>query len=181
MSTGTSPDRRVFLVSAASAVGAAACSRHADSPWRVFSVGQAATLEAWCDCLIPDDRDPGAKGARVVRYLDTQLAGTYKRHRATYAQAIAALEDLARRKQGRNFAALPLADRAALLAEFEHGENSKAFNLILDHAMQGFYGNPRHGGNAGFASWLMLGVPPVPVRGRLQYTIAGIPPPQERS
>jgi hypothetical protein len=38
--------------------------------------------------------------------------------------------------------------------------------------MQGFYGNPRHGGNADFASWRMMGVPPAPVRGRLQYSIA---------
>ena len=40
------------------------------------------------------------------------------------------------------------------------------FDLVVTHAMQGFYGDPRHGGNRDFASWRMLGLPPVPVRGR---------------
>ena len=173
-------DRRNFLVSAAAA-GAAACSRHRESPWRALSKEQAATLEAWCECLIPEDADPGAKGARVVCYLDTQLDGRYKRHRKTYGRAIAALEQLAQQKHGQNFAALPFAVRTAVLSEFESGENQAAFRLILDHALQGYYGNPRHGGNAGFVSWRMLGVAPLPVRGRLAYTIGDAASKQERS
>jgi gluconate 2-dehydrogenase gamma chain len=64
------------------------------------------------------------------------------------------------------FASLPLARRTVLLDQFEKGEHRKAFDLVLDHSLQGYYGNPRHGGNAGFVSWRMLGVPPAPVRGR---------------
>jgi gluconate 2-dehydrogenase gamma chain len=37
---------------------------------------------------------------------------------------------------------------------------------VVSHTMQGFYGDPRHGGNRNWASWRMLGVPITPVRGR---------------
>lgn len=162
-------DRRQFLATAA--VGTAACARHRESPWRALTLDQAATLEAWCDCLIPEDADAGASRAGVVRYIDTQLTGRFKRYRKTYATALAALDSAAQRARGERFAALPFDQRTKLLTEFERGEHRRAFDLILDHTLQGFYGNPRHGGNAGFVSWTMLGVPPAPIRGRLQYII----------
>jgi gluconate 2-dehydrogenase gamma chain len=48
-------------------------------------------------------------------------------------------------------------------------KDAEFFNLIRAHAMQGFYGDPRHGGNRDEASWKMLGIPCPPVRGRLPY------------
>ncbi|MGA2593406.1 MAG: gluconate 2-dehydrogenase subunit 3 family protein [Bryobacteraceae bacterium] len=154
------------------ALGTAACSRRPQSPWRALTEDEAATLEAWCECLIPEDADSGAKGACVVRFIDTQLTKKYKRHRKTYATVLVALDSASQRARGLRFAALPFEQRTALLAGFEKGEHRRAFDLVLDHTLQGFYGNPRHGGNAGFVSWRMLGVAPAPVRGRLQYVIA---------
>jgi gluconate 2-dehydrogenase gamma chain len=107
----------------------------------------------------------------VVRYIDIQLTKKYKRHHKRYAQALAALNMLARRTYSQEFAALPFEARTELLEEFEKGPDRAAFSLVLDHAMQGYYGSPRHGGNADYASWRMLGVTPIPVRGRLQYSI----------
>jgi gluconate 2-dehydrogenase gamma chain len=37
--------------------------------------------------------------------------------------------------------------------------------------MQGFYGDPRHGGNREGVSWKMLGLPYPPIRGRLRYDV----------
>jgi len=49
-------------------------------------------------------------------------------------------------------------------------ENSEAFfELVLAHTRQGFYGDPRHGGNCGMASWKMVGLAFPPVRGRMHY------------
>jgi hypothetical protein len=45
------------------------------------------------------------------------------------------------------------------------------FCLAVDHTMQGFYGDPRHGGNREGASWKMLGIPYPPIRGRLHYDL----------
>ncbi|MGD0580345.1 MAG: gluconate 2-dehydrogenase subunit 3 family protein [Bryobacteraceae bacterium] len=171
MRTGEkSLNRRKFLATAA-ATGAAACSRTQNSPWRALTDDEAQTLGAWCECLIPEDSDPGAKRAGVVRYIDVQLTKKYKRHRKLYARVLASVNVQARRGYSHDFAALPLETRTALLEEFEKGPDRAAFNLILDHTLQGYYGNPRHGGNADYASWRMLGVTPVPVRGRLQYSI----------
>ena len=48
--------------------------------------------------------------------------------------------------------------------------NSKEFfELILAHCRQGFYGDPRHGGNRNMVSWKMLRLPFPQVRGRMHY------------
>lgn len=107
----------------------------------------------------------------MVHFIDIQLTRKFKRHRKAYAQAISALDALARGRHAASFATLPFDQRTLLLAGFEQGENSKAFNMILDHTLQGYFGSPRHGGNKDYASWRMLGVPPMPVRGRLQYSL----------
>lgn len=131
---------------------------------------EAHTLEAWCECLIPEDADPGARRAGAVRYIDIQLTRKFKRHRKAYTQAIAALDGLARQRHRTTFAALSFEDRTALLTAFEKS-NGKAFDMVLDHTLQGYLGSPRHGGNRDYASWRMVGVPPMPVRGRLQYSL----------
>ena len=52
-----------------------------------------------------------------------------------------------------------------MLREVE--QKAKAFfDLVLAHTMQGFYGDPRHGGNREAVSWKMLALPFPPVRGR---------------
>ncbi len=107
----------------------------------------------------------------MVYYIDRQLTLKYKRYQKDYRRAIAALNALARKQYGRDFAALDLSAQTGLLQAFETGAHREAFNMVLNHTMQGFYGNPRHGGNRDYASWRMLGVPTVPVRGRLHYTL----------
>jgi gluconate 2-dehydrogenase gamma chain len=85
---------------------------------------------------------------------------------------LAALNQQAVRNHGGAFHTLAFETRNGVLRCFETGAHRAQFNLVLEHVMQGYYGSPRHGGNEEFASWRMLGVPPVPVRGRLHYTIA---------
>jgi gluconate 2-dehydrogenase gamma chain len=38
-------------------------------------------------------------------------------------------------------------------------QRSGFFSLLVEHAMQGFYGDPRHGGNRDRVSWKMIGFP----------------------
>ncbi|WP_321473233.1 gluconate 2-dehydrogenase subunit 3 family protein [uncultured Paludibaculum sp.] len=137
---------------------------------------QAALLEAWTETLIPADHDAGARQAGVVTYIDRQLNRKFKRHQPAYRDALAAVDRLA---EGR-FEEWTPEQRTALLASMEQGSAPReffpdggkaAFELVLAHTMQGFYGSPRHGGNRGYASWNMIGVPPLPVRGRQQYEV----------
>lgn len=151
-----------------------ACKK-SGSPWRYFSDSEAATVDAVAECLIPADQDSGARQASVVRYIDTQLTRKYSDLQGAYRTALASLD----RQSGKAFVELSSAEQTALLAKLERGEGSKeiwgegggklAFEMWLAHVQQGFYGNPRHGGNRDFASWRMLVIPTVPVRGRLHY------------
>jgi gluconate 2-dehydrogenase gamma chain len=163
--------RRAFLTAAGAA---AACSRRpAAAPgYRVLTVNEVAALEAWCDGLIPPDQDAGGADARVPRFIDLQLTRKYRKLLPKYREALAAFA--AWRAQS------PDAPVESLLGKMEKGEAPKdlfpgggkdAFEMVLTHAMQGYYGSPRHGGNRDYVSWKMLGVPMSPVRGREHYTI----------
>jgi len=116
-------------------------------------------VQAACAHIIPEDRDAGATQAGVVVFIDRQLAGFYKPLRKIYRQGIADL--------GPGFADLPAAAQLKALRSAEHNPRSKPFfDLLVAHTMQGFYGDPRHGGNRERASWKMLGVASPPLRGR---------------
>lgn len=172
--------RRVFIGTAVAGAGVGASCRTHVSPWRFLTEAEARTLEAWAECLIPADQDPGARDADVVRYIDTQLTGFFKRDRMKYRGALEAMEIDAKRTHGRGFTELGMAEQTTLLENIEAGRGEKevwgqdggkgAFEMVLNHTLQGFYGNPRHGGNRNYASWKMLGVSPVQVRGRLHYS-----------
>ncbi len=174
--------RRDFIKLAAAAAvasGASSCSKVRTTPWRFLSVDEARTLAAVCDRLIPPDADPGADWARVVNFMDMQLCGAYRELRATYREGIRCLERASRAQSGKRFAELTADRQDALLTVVERGENpggawdkvapGEFFAVVLDHTMQGFYGDPRHGGNRERISWKMVGLAYPPVRGRQHY------------
>lgn len=164
--------RRLFL--AATAAGAAGCSRarRAAPGYRVLTESEVRTLDAWCEALIPADDIPGASWARVPRYIDIQLSRKFRKLLPDYRAALAAMDRWSRLSD-----APPLSERLELMEksqapkEFFTDGGRAAFEMVLSHTQQGFYGSPRHGGNRDYASWTMLGVPPMPVRGREQYEI----------
>jgi len=138
-------------------------------------------LAAICDQIIPLDQDPGAAWAGVVNYIDRQLCGPFKHLRQTYRQGIAAVDASGRALYGASFVDLTSARQVELLTRMEQGQaphevwkelsSAEFFGVVVEHTMQGFYGDPRHGGNRDAASWRMLGVPYPPIRGRLKYDL----------
>lgn len=147
-------------------------------------------MEAWAETLIPADQDAGAQQAGVVLFIDRQLTRKYKKLQPDYRQALLAIDQAARQLCNMPFAQLPVGDRTTLLINLETGKAGKeifsdggkaAFEMVLAHTMQGFYGNPRHGGNKDYASWRMIGVPPMAVRGRQHYLVADTFPVPEKS
>jgi hypothetical protein len=68
------PRRKVLglVATAAASAAAVACggSRH---PWRFLSGGEALTLSAVSERIIPTDQDAGTAGAGVVAYIDRQV------------------------------------------------------------------------------------------------------------
>jgi gluconate 2-dehydrogenase gamma chain len=173
--------RRKFLEIAAgvAASGSAISCSRSRSPWRFFTVEEARTVAAICEQIIPADQDPGATWAGVVNYIDRQLLLHFKEFQQVYRKGISAVEQTSLRLRGKSFTELSSEQQTVLLAIVEKNEapgdawkgveQRQFFNLIVDHTMQGFYGNPRHGGNRDTVSWKMIGVPEPPIRGRLHY------------
>jgi len=162
--------RRTFLgAGLAAGTAAISCSRSgAGSPYRFFTADEGASVDASCETLIPTDQDPGARQARVVNYIDIQLTRHFKRHQRIYRQGIALVESTARAKFGKRFVEIQPGEQAAVLTEIEE-KFKEFFDLVLAHTRQGFYGDPRHGGNRHMVSWKMVGLPFPPVRGRMHY------------
>ncbi len=176
--------RRKFLeaamVAAAATGSGIACSGER-SPWRFLTIDEARTLAAACDQIIPPDQDPGAAWAGVVNYIDRQLCGHFRDLQETYREGIAAIHKSSRILFTGDFASLPETKQIDLLTRMEQGKapaeawkkisSAEFFAMLVDHTMQGFYGDPRHGGNRDRASWKMVGLPYPPIRGRMHYDV----------
>jgi len=161
--------RRTFIgigLAAASTTSVTSCGR--TSSWRFFSQEEARTVDAICEQIIPADLTPGARQAQVVNYIDIQLTRAFKKYQQVYREGIAAVDRASREKFGQCFVKLSADQQVAVLKHVE--DKSKTFfTLILTHTRQGFYGDPRHGGNRNMISWKMLGLPFPPLRGRQHY------------
>ena len=164
--------RRKFLklsAAATAAGGAVSCGTAGGGPyWRFFTAEEARTVDAITEQIIPADDDPGASQAGVVRFIDLQLVKHYRKYQDAYRQGIAEIDAASRERASKPFVELEFEAQTELLQELE-ANGSEFFQLIRDHTMQGYYGDPRHGGNRDAVSWRMLGLATPPVRGRLPY------------
>jgi gluconate 2-dehydrogenase gamma chain len=167
-----SQGRRKFLriAGAATAGGALVSCGRESTPWRFLTAAEGRTLDAICEQIIPTDQTPGAAWAGVVNFIDRQLMGPYRRQQAAYRSGIAAIDQAAVAKFGKDFASLDAPQQKALL-EGLTGPAKRFFATAIAHTMQGYYGDPRHGGNRDAVSWRMLGVPVIPIRGRYRYEL----------
>jgi len=168
MSHSAKLSRRKFMqiTAVATAAGPMVGCIGAISPWRCLSVEEARTLEAICERIIPTDQTPGAAWAGVVNFIDRQLMGPYRRQQSAYRNGLMEIDRASVGKSGTNFAALDAQRQTALLESLDGGAR-RFFNTVIAHTMQGYYGDPRHGGNRDRVSWKMLRLPYPPVRGRI--------------
>lgn len=120
-----------------------------DAPYKALTPEEAEVLASFAEELIPADPPaeengwqgiPGAREANVVRFIDWQLAPG-----APFAGDLDLYRTHLAHVKGRSAAQI-------------EKEYPKFFDLVLRHVKMGFYGNPRYGGNAGYASYRMLGI-----------------------
>jgi gluconate 2-dehydrogenase gamma chain len=124
-----------------------------------LSATEADILEAFCARLIPsDETGPGAREARAAHYIDRSLAGALAASRETYRTGLSALDARARQMKGQAFGRLSEADQDAALVALQ-AANPAFFSMVRDHTLQGTFGDPYYGGNAGFVGWDMIGYP----------------------
>lgn len=123
-----------------------------------------ATLEAVLGLLIPSDEiGPGAKEASVSRYILGRLAGTYEHHLDLYRAGLRALDEKARERGGRRFEELGVDAQLDLLRSAEqeaaNSPRRRLLAMVVPHAMEGMFGDPRYGGNADGLGWKLIGYP----------------------
>ena len=136
----------------------------------LLTPNQTAALRAAVDRILPPDEFPGGWEAGVGDYLLRQLGpdGDLQRLLPVDRTGLDALDAEARAGGGTGFADLDATAQDALLARLEAGraeapaawgkvEPALFFRRLVEHSMEGFYGDPGNGGNKNGAAWDMIG------------------------
>ena len=126
---------------------------------------QTEVLRVAMNRIIPPDDFPGGWEAGAGDYLLRQLDGDLAHFAEFYKRGLDALESEARAASGTAFAEMDVAAQDALLARIEADEAatdwpekpSIFFRRLVEHTMEGFYGDPGNGGNRDGVSWKMIG------------------------
>ena len=141
-----------------------------------FTSEQAVTMAAVLERLLPSNVPPGTPGARetrVLRYLDLQL-GTprFPQYRDLFRDGLAALDEIARAQSAVRFRELPPGEQDEILRRIQRGESQgrpqasvRFFQVTLTLALEGHWGDPRHGGNHERLAWRSVGIDPGCERG----------------
>lgn len=147
--------------------------------FRFFTAAEANCIVAICERIIPADDQPGATDAGVIYYIDKQLDGVLNASRNMYRKGIMALQKYCMEAYGKEFEYLRTETQNKILVMLEKNEikggfwegiNSFTFfKIVISHTMQGFYGDPRHGGNKDFVSFRMLKIDYPLVVGQNRY------------
>src|SRR5688500_746444 len=162
--------RRAGVVGAAAAVPVGVfASEVATAPERerleTFTATEADTVDAMLGRLIPADQNgPGAVEPRVLRYVDRARSGDLADSRSAYTAGAAATHSDARSRFGDDCAESTAPQQDTSLDGMERNvasgfsPSSRAFfDLLREHALQGMFGDPVHGGNADFIGWDLIG------------------------
>ena len=154
--------------------------RNKISQWRYLTEEEITLLDAIVEQIIPTDDFPGGKWANVSNFIDKQLDTYYRKHQSVYREGLAAFEKTVIQMKGKKFEELPFGDQTTILEKMETGEfsgdywkdhsPSDFFDMVRQHALQGFYGSPLHGGNREYISYRMIGIDYPNVIGQNRYT-----------
>lgn len=142
-------------------------------PLRFFNASEAKVVVAACERIFPaDESGPGATQAGVMVYIDRQLAGPYGTDKYRYMQGPFVESNPEHgyqgrenpqqtyragvRKLGADFAGLDGAKQDERLKAIEQ---TRFFQLLRQHTIEGMFCDPMHGGNADLIGWQMLGYP----------------------
>jgi gluconate 2-dehydrogenase gamma chain len=126
---------------------------------------QFATVEALAGRIIPTTDSPGAIEGGSACYIDQALAGPYADHLHVYQTGITELDRHCAGLFGKPFSELEEERQDEVLEMLEDGkiegvsEASKLFALLLRHVMEGFFCEPKYGGNRDLVGWKLVGFP----------------------
>lgn len=133
------------------------------TPERAFLPPQRLTIEAAVNRILPSDKDPGAKEANVIEYIDRELARPeYDRLKKAVVGGTVALDRNAARYGGKKFAELNAVEQDDIIGQVqtasERGQDFVKFLVLL--TLEGFGSDPKYFGNANAVSWKFIGYGP---------------------
>ncbi len=136
----------------------------------VLNPREARTAAAIFERFFPaDENGPGAREIGVVAYVDRALSGAYREEAEAYRIGLAALDSVAVGRFGVPFADCESKEQDGLISDLERGAlpnfrvpDQRAFFWTLrEHAREGLFSDPAHGGNRDKLGWRFLGHPGV--------------------
>jgi hypothetical protein len=114
---------------------------------QVFTVRQNDAIVALTELIIPATDTPGAKAARVNRFIDTVLSRALSAEREAFLRGLAWLDDRSRALFGKEVAAASAADQTALLTRISDERQASAedkggvdfFRALKSMTIDGYY------------------------------------------
>ncbi len=127
-----------------------------------------AILEAASARMLPSDDGPGAREAGVIEYLRAALElPVYGAQRRSLLDGARRMEAVARRDWGTGFTSLSPEDQDRVLVHLQAGredegdfDGTRSIHDLLSLSLEGFLGDPQHGGNRGEVGWEFIGYRP---------------------
>jgi gluconate 2-dehydrogenase alpha chain len=140
------------------------------TPLTTLNPHEARTAAAIFERIFPaDENGPGAREVGVVAYLDRALAGAYRDKAESYRLGLKALDRAAVERFDAPFVDCEPEGQDALISELERGAladfrvppQREFFWMLREHAREGLFSDPAHGGNRDKLGWKILGHPGV--------------------
>jgi gluconate 2-dehydrogenase gamma chain len=140
------------------AVGAYAAAVPETAPYEFLTADQARLLDVITAHLIPTDDTPGAREAKVVRFIDHALATIFKDFQKDFTKTIADFAEFTShyRPDGASFLKLSASEQIDALSEVERLK-PEVFWDLRGATMTGMFAHPEHGGNFGKLGWKLIG------------------------
>lgn len=133
-----------------------------------FLFDEANALDALVGRIVPgDERDPGAREAGVVTYIDRALGGPYAHWQLAYREGLRLLDAYAVATHGAKLHELPesaqdevvRALEANEVTGFDGNDASDFFGMVWAHTIEGMFSDPAYGGNRNAVGWKLIGFP----------------------
>jgi gluconate 2-dehydrogenase gamma chain len=140
------------------ALGAYAAAVPEAARYEFLTAEQAKLLDVITAHLIPTDGTPGAREAKVVRFIDHSLATIFKDEQKSFTKTLADFVEFTShyRPDGVPFVELSPREQVDAIGEVERLKPDVFWDL-RGATMTGMFAHPEHGGNFGKLGWKLIG------------------------
>jgi len=111
-----------------------------------FSASQLDLVDVLSELILPsDDHSPGARAAKVARYIDVMVADGSSELQASWKSGLEAVSDQAQERFGRDFLDCDAAQQDAIVAEMARNEDEpqtpaeRFFGRLKRMTIDGYY------------------------------------------